>query len=59
VKSAREKNLLNAGDLQIFASHPMLSQRPVIEWDIAVLLNLMWETWNSVFRQILEAAERG
>ena len=59
VKSAGEKNLLPAGDLQRFTSDPMLSQRPVVEWDAAGLLALMWETWNQVFRQILGPAERG
>ena len=29
----------------------MLSKRPVVEWDAAALLALMWETWNQVFRQ--------
>ena len=37
----------------------MLSKRPVVEWDAAALLALMWETWNQVFRQTLGPAERG
>ena len=59
VRSAHGKNLLNANDLQRFTNDPMLSQRPVAEWDVAGLLALMWETWNQVFRQILGPAERG
>src|SRR5262249_54562690 len=32
--------------------------RSVTEWDVAALLKLMWEAWNSVFRRILGSAER-
>ncbi len=59
VKAASGKNLLSAGDLQRFTSDPMLSQRPLVEWDAAGLLALMWDTWNQVFRQTLGPAERG
>ena len=59
VKSAMGSNLLTAGDLQRFTNDPMLSQRPVVDWDAAGLLALMWDTWNQVFRQTLGPAERG
>ena len=59
VKSAQGKHLLNSNNLQRFTADPMLAQRPVIEWDVAGLLALMWETWNDVFRQTLGPAERG
>ena len=59
VKSAQGKHLLNSNNLQRFTVDPMLAQRPVIEWDVAGLLALMWETWNDVFRQTLGPAERG
>ena len=42
-----------------FADDPRLSQKPIVEWDAAGLLKLMWETWNEVFRTILGPAERG
>ena len=58
VKAARSANQLQDSDLQRFTSDPMLSKRPVGEWDVAGLLALMWETWNQVFRQILGPAER-
>ena len=58
VKAARSANQLQDSDLQRFTSDPMLSKRPVDEWDVAGLLALMWETWNQVFRQILGPAER-
>ncbi|MFN0071171.1 MAG: Swt1 family HEPN domain-containing protein [Chloroflexota bacterium] len=32
--------------------------RSFSEWDVAVLLRLMWEAWNAVFRQTLGHAER-
>ena len=32
--------------------------RGVAEWDVAALLKLMWEAWNSVFRRTLGQAER-
>ena len=59
VKAARSANQLQDSDLHRFTSDPMLSKRPVGEWDVAGLLALMWETWNQVFRQILGPAERG
>src|SRR6202043_1574914 len=36
----------------------LLTKKPIIEWDAASLLKLMWESWNSVFRKILGPAER-
>jgi len=32
--------------------------RPLVEWDVAVLLKLMWEAWHDVFRKTLGQAER-
>ena len=32
--------------------------RPFAEWDAAVLLKLMWDSWNEVFRRTLGHAER-
>jgi hypothetical protein len=36
----------------------VLAKKPVAEWDAAVLLKLMWEAWNDVFRRTLGPAER-
>ena len=36
----------------------MLANKPTSGWDVAGLLELMWETWNDVFRRILGRAER-
>ena len=32
--------------------------KPLTAWDASVLLKLMWDTWNDVFRQTLGHAER-
>ncbi len=34
------------------------AKKPIAEWDAAALLNLMWESWNEVFRRTLGSAER-
>src|SRR5687768_7069010 len=34
------------------------ANRPFEAWDAAVLLKLMWEAWNDVFRRTLGQAER-
>ena len=45
--------------LQHHVNDPNLADTPVVEWDVAALLRLMWETWNDVFRTTLGRAERG
>ncbi len=32
--------------------------KPIVQWDAAALLRLMWESWNDVFGQTLGHAER-
>jgi len=34
------------------------AKKPIVEWDAAALLKLMWESWNDVFRKTLGPAER-
>ena len=34
------------------------AKKPIAEWDVAVLLKLMWESWNDVFRLTLGHTER-
>jgi HEPN superfamily Swt1-like protein len=36
-----------------------LPSKPIIQWDTAGLLKLLWEAWNDVFRSVLDPAERG
>ena len=41
-----------------FAENPNLVDKPIVEWDVAGLLKLMWDTWNEVFRDTLGFTER-
>ena len=59
VRAAIKVGRLKAPSLRGFVDDPRIGDRPVVEWDVAALLKLMWETWNDVFRQILGPAERG
>jgi len=34
------------------------AKKPIVEWDAAALLKLMWESWNDLFRKTLGPAER-
>jgi predicted AAA+ superfamily ATPase len=34
------------------------AKKPIAEWDVAVLLRLMWEAWHDVFRKILGQSDR-
>src|SRR5439155_17721042 len=43
---------------ELMMSERLDANRPFAAWDAAVLLRLMWEAWNSVFRRILGQAER-
>ncbi|HMO64097.1 MAG TPA: Swt1 family HEPN domain-containing protein, partial [Verrucomicrobiota bacterium] len=52
------------GDRALAEAQPFLAtdrlrgDKPIVEWDAAALLRLMWESWNEVFRQTLGHAER-
>jgi predicted AAA+ superfamily ATPase len=43
---------------KIMTSERLDANRPFAAWDAAVLLRLMWEAWNDVFRRTLGQAER-
>src|SRR5882672_4797437 len=43
---------------RLVASERLDSSKPLLQWDAAVLLRLMWEAWNEVFRRTLGQAER-
>lgn len=45
--------------LRSFADDPLARNRPITQWDAALLLKLMWDAWNEVFRTTLGPAERG
>lgn len=59
IKGAMESKRLDGHSLRDYAEDPVLSNKPIPEWDVAGLLKLMWETWSEVFRRILGPAERG
>ncbi len=56
---ALEAQRLSPDVLRPFRNDPRVGDRPLTEWDVAMLLKLMWETWNELFRPILGPAERG
>ena len=41
------------------AEDPMFKEKAISKWDASLLLKLMWESWNEVFRDTLGPAERG
>jgi predicted AAA+ superfamily ATPase len=58
VQSAIKAGVVRMDGLRRFVDDPMLSNKPIEQWDTAGLLKLMWETWNDVFRRTLGFAER-
>ncbi len=44
--------------VQAVADDPLVRKKPIAEWDAAMLLRLMWDAWNDVFRHVLGSAER-
>ena len=57
IKRAVQAGDLDAGLLRQYADDPALRRRSS-EWDAALLLKMMWETWNEVFRPILGRSDR-
>ena len=45
--------------LQTLANDQLVRDKPIVEWDAALLLKVMWDSWNAVFRKTLGPAERG
>ncbi len=58
IQSAIRKNM-QVPAVRAFADDPMARDKPIPQWDAALLLKLMWESWNEVFRATLGPAERG
>ncbi len=44
--------------VRFLGENPRNANRPLAEWDVAALLRLVWEAWNSVFDRTLGRAER-
>ena len=58
IQGALKSGRVGAHQLRDYAEDRVLRNGPISEWDVAGLLKLMWDTWNSVFREILGPAER-
>ncbi|OGR22269.1 MAG: AAA+ family ATPase [Desulfobacterales bacterium RIFOXYA12_FULL_46_15] len=52
------KGRAKAEILQLVADDRINTDKPMVEWDVAVLLKLMWDAWNTVFRLTLGHTER-
>ena len=56
---AAMKDGVSVPALQTLANDQLVRDKPIVEWDAALLLKVMWESWNEVFRKTLGPAERG
>jgi len=56
---AAMKDGVSVPALQTLANDQFVRDKPIVEWDAALLLKVMWESWNEVFRKTLGPAERG
>ena len=56
---AAMKDGVSAPALQALANDQFVKDKPIVEWDAALLLKVMWESWNEIFRKTLGPAERG
>lgn len=57
--TAAMKNGATVPALRALADDPMIKNKPINGWDVSLLLRVMWDSWNEVFRTILGPAERG
>ena len=57
LKSAFQDNA-DAQAIMFVGDDRLLAGKPLLDWDAAALLKLMWEAWNSVFKKTLGPAER-
>jgi predicted AAA+ superfamily ATPase len=58
VRDGVSKGSVRMEAVRRFAEDPMLGKKPILEWDVAGLLKLVWETWTEVFGRTLGRAER-
>src|SRR2546423_938711 len=58
VRDGVSKGSVRMEAVRRFAENPMLGKKPILEWDVAGLLKLVWETWTEVFGRTLGRAER-
>jgi predicted AAA+ superfamily ATPase len=55
---ARNKGRAVEEALRFVGDDRALAAKAIPDWDAAALLKLMWDAWNSVFRDVLGQAER-
>ena len=58
IKSAIALQKIDTHRLVTYAGNTAMAQKPMLEWDVAGLLKIMWGTWNEIFRNTLGHAER-
>jgi predicted AAA+ superfamily ATPase len=58
VQAAVKAGTVRMDAVRRFAEDPMLGNKPIVQWDVAGLLKLMWETWNDVFGRTLGRSDR-
>jgi predicted AAA+ superfamily ATPase len=58
IQAAVAAGSLSLEGVRRFAENPILGQKPIVAWDVAAHLKIMWETWNDVFARTLGRAER-
>jgi predicted AAA+ superfamily ATPase len=58
VMAAVTSSSVRMEQVQRFLDDPILSKKPIEEWDASGLLKIMWDVWNDVFAHILGRAER-
>lgn len=58
IHASIQQGLVNMEAIRRFADDPILRDKPIVDWDAAGLLKIMWETWNDTFRRTLSFPER-
>ncbi len=58
IGSALNRRIIGPEMLSSFLDDPNVSGKSILQWDAALLLKLMWKTWNTVFQESLGPAER-
>ncbi|TVR02140.1 MAG: ATP-binding protein [Desulfovibrionales bacterium] len=58
VQARIKTGAVNMETIRRFADDPMLTSKPIVQWDASGQLRLMWETWNDIFKYTLGFAER-
>jgi predicted AAA+ superfamily ATPase len=49
---------LSQSHIQSFVDDPIASKKAITDWDASLLIKIMWDTWNDVFKKTLGFSER-